>query len=70
MLLAGGFAARYTYERNHRTGAGSGCIVAVILTLFISGSCAAVVVAHSQDSSHFCEQLGAAIALYEVDTAM
>lgn len=62
LLLTYGLAARYLYERNHKTGAGSGCALCLLLTCYVAANCAAVIVAHSRDSAHFCNVLEGALA--------
>lgn len=61
VILSYSLAARYVYERNHATGAGSGCVLCLLLTCYVAASCAVVIVAHSRDTTHFCNILASAL---------
>jgi len=54
-------AARYTHERNHSTGKGSGVGLASLLTLVVLGFVAALIVGHCVDARRTCAHLEAFI---------
>lgn len=57
MALALALGRRYMHERNHASGAGSGCGLAFLLTLGTFGAVGLFIGGHIRDSRHFCNVL-------------